>query len=56
MTGIVCPCHVLAGVAVGLAALMGIVLLTLNPSEQDGAHTLYLPLAVLAGARLLTSR
>ena len=47
-TGVVCPCHVL----VGLAGLMmgGQVL---SPAAQDGIHAVYVPFAVLAGALLL---
>lgn len=47
-TGVVCPCHALAGVA---ALLSGGALLT--PAEQDGIHAVYVPAAVLVGALLL---
>jgi hypothetical protein len=47
-TGVVCPCHVLVGLA-GL--LTGGQLLT--PAAQDGLHAVYLPFAVLAGAMLV---
>jgi hypothetical protein len=47
-TGVVCPCHVL----VGLAGLMsgGAIL---SPAVQDGIHAVYVPFAVLVGALLL---
>jgi hypothetical protein len=47
-TGVVCPCHVLVGLA-GLA-MGGQVL---SPAAQDGLHAVYVPIAVLAGALLL---
>ena len=47
-TGVVCPCHVLAGIA-GL--IVGAPVLT--PAVQDGLHAVYVPLAVLVGALLL---
>jgi hypothetical protein len=50
-TGVVCPCHVLVGLA-GL--LTGGQLLT--PAAQDGLHAVYVPLAVLAGALVLRRR
>jgi hypothetical protein len=50
-TGVVCPCHVLVCLA-GL--LLGGQVLT--PAAQDGAHAVYVPLAVLAGAMLLGKR
>jgi hypothetical protein len=50
-TGLVCPCHALAGV---LALLTGVS--ALSPAAQDGIHALYVPLAVLAGALLLRRR
>jgi hypothetical protein len=50
-TGLVCPCHVLAGV---LALTTG--LSALSPVAQDGIHAVYVPLAVLAGAVLLRRR
>src|SRR6266536_3165602 len=43
-TGLVCPCHVLAGLA---ALLLGVPLL--SPAAQDGVHALYVPSAVLPG-------
>ena len=49
-TGVVCPCHVLVGVA---SLLTGGSLL--SPAAQDGLHAVYVPLAVLAGAALLKS-
>ncbi len=48
-----CPCHALLGLFAGAASLLGIALPALTPSEQDGLHALYLPLAVLSGAILL---
>jgi hypothetical protein len=50
-TGIVCPCHVLAG-AVGL--IVGGTLL--SPAVQDGIHAVYVPFAVLVGALMLRRR
>jgi hypothetical protein len=50
-TGVVCPCHVLAGMA-GL--LTGGALL--SPAVQDGIHAVYVPAAVLVGAILLKRR
>jgi hypothetical protein len=47
-TGVVCPCHVL----VGLASLV-IGGQVLSPAAQDGVHAVYVPFAVLAGALLL---
>jgi hypothetical protein len=47
-TGLVCPCHVLAGLVV---VLTGSALL--SPAAQDGLHAVYVPAAVLAGAALL---
>jgi hypothetical protein len=47
-TGVVCPCHVLVGVA---SLLTGGALL--SPAAQDGLHAVYAPFAVLAGAFLL---
>jgi len=47
-TGVVCPCHVLVGLA---SLLSGGSLLT--PAAQDGLHAVYVPLAVLGGAFLL---
>jgi hypothetical protein len=47
-TGVVCPCHVLVGLA-GL--VLGGALLT--PAEQDGIHAVYVPTAVVLGALLL---
>ena len=53
-TGLVCPCHWLAGaVAVAMAATTGAAP-TLSPEAQDGIHALYLPAALLLGAYLLT--
>jgi hypothetical protein len=50
-TGVVCPCHVLVGLA-GL--LTGGALL--SPAAQDGIHAVYVPGAVLVGAILLKRR
>jgi hypothetical protein len=50
-TGVVCPCHVLVGLA---SLLTGGSLLT--PAAQDGLHAVYVPFAVLAGALLLRRR
>jgi hypothetical protein len=50
-TGVVCPCHVLVGLA-GL--LTGGSLL--SPAAQDGLHAVYVPFAVLAGALTLRRR
>jgi hypothetical protein len=50
-TGVVCPCHMLVGLA---ALLLGAP--TLSPAAQDGVHAVYVPLAVLAGAGLLGLR
>jgi hypothetical protein len=50
-TGVVCPCHVLVGLA---SLLTGGSLLT--PAAQDGLHAAYVPFAVLAGALLLRRR
>jgi hypothetical protein len=47
-TGVVCPCHVLAGLA---AAITGTSVLT--PAAQDGLHAVYVPAAILVGAALL---
>jgi hypothetical protein len=47
-TGVVCPCHVL----VGLASLV-IGGQVLSPAAQDGVHAVYVPIAVLVGALLL---
>lgn len=47
-TGVVCPCHVLAGAA-GLLTGGAV----LSPAEQDGIHAVYVPAAVLVGALLL---
>ncbi|MDQ3810208.1 MAG: hypothetical protein M3336_07950 [Chloroflexota bacterium] len=47
-SGLVCPCHVLAGLAVLVAGGP-----SLSLAAQDGLHALYVPLAVLAGAGLL---
>jgi hypothetical protein len=46
-SGLVCPCHVLAGL---VALLTGAV--ALSPAVQDGVHAAYVPLAVLGGALL----
>jgi len=48
VTGVVCPCHVLVGLA--SLAIGGQVL---SPAAQDGVHALYVPMAVLVGALLL---
>jgi hypothetical protein len=47
-TGVICPCHVLAGLA-------GVVLggPALSVAAQDGLHAVYVPSAVLAGVGLL---
>jgi hypothetical protein len=50
-TGVVCPCHVLVGLA---SLLTGGSLLT--PAAQDGLHAVYVPFAVLAGALLLRKK
>ncbi|MBV8713518.1 MAG: hypothetical protein JO020_19785 [Chloroflexi bacterium] len=50
-TGIVCPCHVLAGLA-GLLTGGAV----LSPAAQDGIHAVYVPAAVLVGAVLLRRR
>jgi hypothetical protein len=50
-SGLVCPCHVLVGLA-GL--LTGGALL--SPAAQDGLHAVYVPGAVLLGALLLRRR
>jgi hypothetical protein len=50
-TGIVCPCHVLVGIA-GLIAGSAI----LSPDVQDGIHAVYVPFAVLVGALMLRRR
>ena len=50
-TGVVCPCHVLAGV---FGLVTGGALL--SPAAQDGLHAVYVPFAVLLGALLLRSR
>jgi hypothetical protein len=47
-TGVVCPCHVLIGLA-GLVTGGAI----LSPAAQDGLHAVYVPFAVLTGALLL---
>jgi hypothetical protein len=47
-SGVVCPCHVLVGLA---SLLSGGTLLT--PAAQDGLHAVYVPIAVLGGALLL---
>jgi hypothetical protein len=47
-TGVVCPCHVLVGLA-GLVTGGAI----LSPAAQDGLHAVYVPFAVLTGALLL---
>jgi hypothetical protein len=49
-TGVVCPCHVLAGL---VALISGGALL--SPEAQDGLHAVYVPFAVLVGAVLLGS-
>ncbi|HEY3063231.1 MAG TPA: hypothetical protein VGL99_30025 [Chloroflexota bacterium] len=46
-SGVVCPCHVLLGLAMLLTG--GAVL---SPAAQDGLHAIYVPGAVLAGAAL----
>lgn len=50
-TGVLCPCHVLVGLA---ALITGGAVLT--PAMQDGLHAMYVPGAVLAGAALLGLR
>jgi hypothetical protein len=50
-SGLVCPCHVLAGL---LALLTGAS--ALAPAAQDGIHAVYVPLAVLGGALLWRKR
>jgi len=50
-TGVVCPCHVLVGLA--SVAIGGQVL---SPAAQDGVHAVYVPIAVLVGAILLGRR
>jgi hypothetical protein len=50
-TGLVCPCHVLAGVA---AAVLGVPLLSV--AAQDGLHAVYVPSAILASMGLLEGR
>jgi MYXO-CTERM domain-containing protein len=50
-TGLVCPCHVLAGL---VALVTGIS--ALSPAAQDGVHAVYVPLAVLGGALLWRRR
>jgi hypothetical protein len=50
-TGVVCPCHVLVGLA-GLITGGSV----LSPAAQDGIHALYVPFAVLSGALLLGRR
>ncbi|MDQ6674437.1 MAG: hypothetical protein M3069_27515 [Chloroflexota bacterium] len=47
-TGVICPCHALAG---AFSLLTGGTLL--SPAAQDGLHAVYVPFAVLAGAALL---
>lgn len=47
-SGVVCPCHVLVGLA---ALLSGGV--AFSPAAQDGVHAVYVPLAVISGAFLL---
>ena len=47
-TGVICPCHVL----VGLAALVSGGTL-LSPAAQDGLHAVYVPGAVVLGAVML---
>jgi hypothetical protein len=50
-TGVVCPCHVLVGLA-GLVTGGAL----LSPAAQDGLHAVYVPFAVLAGALILRRR
>jgi hypothetical protein len=50
-TGVVCPCHVLVGLA-GLAVGGQV----LSPGAQDGLHAVYVPCAVFLGALLLKRR
>ena len=50
-TGLVCPCHVLVGLA---STLTGVAIL--SPGVQDGLHAVYVPLAVLGGALLWKKR
>ena len=50
-TGVLCPCHVLVGIA-GLLTGGAI----LSPAAQDGIHAVYVPFAVLVGALLLRGR
>ena len=50
-TGLVCPCHVLAGVVMLVSGAS-----VLSPAAQDGLHAVYVPLAVLGGALLWRRR
>lgn len=50
-SGVLCPCHVLAGLA---ALALGVPVL--SAAAQDGLHAVYVPGAVLAGVGLLGLR
>jgi hypothetical protein len=50
-TGLVCPCHVLAGAA---AFFLGAQ--PLSAAAQDGLHAVYVPAAVIVGAAVLRLR
>jgi hypothetical protein len=52
-TGIACPCHVLAGLALGAFVALGGTAPPLSPDLQDAVHGVYVPLAVAGGAALL---
>jgi hypothetical protein len=50
-TGLVCPCHVLAGIAALVSGAQ-----PLSTAAQDSLHAVYAPVAVIAGAAVLRLR
>jgi hypothetical protein len=53
LTGVACPCHLLAAGVVGVIGLVAGAAPVLTPDAQDGVHALYLPAAMLIGVKLV---
>ncbi len=56
-TALACPCHVLSLAVVALLGIAGNgAQLPVSPAVQDAVHGVYVPLAAVAGAALLSPR
>jgi hypothetical protein len=53
LTGVACPCHLLAAGVFGVIGLVAGAAPVLTPDVQDGVHALYLPAAMLVGVKLV---